>query len=151
MDFDADGDTDILTGSWPGPLYLFRRGDDGEFGESETLTNTEGEEIDLGSASTVFAADWDTDGDLDLLVGDIRGNVSVVTNTGTTAEPVYDGSTRLDVSDEISQHGGDSARMYTGRARSLRTDPPPRRAHERAKPTTPGRRARGEGHGAGKW
>ena len=103
MDIDADGDSDILTGSWPGELYLFRRADDGTFGASEKLTNAEGDEIDLGSASTVFAADWDSDSDLDLLVGDIRGNVWLVTNNGTNQEPAYGSGTRLELSERISQ------------------------------------------------
>jgi hypothetical protein len=36
-----------------------------------------------GTASAVFAHDFDGDTDLDLLVGDIRGNVYLVTNEGT--------------------------------------------------------------------
>ncbi len=34
--------------------------------------------MNYGSASAVFATDWDDDGDIDLLVGDIKGNVILV-------------------------------------------------------------------------
>jgi hypothetical protein len=36
-----------------------------------------------GTASAVFAHDWDGDGDFDLVVGDIRGNVYLIPNEGT--------------------------------------------------------------------
>jgi len=67
---------DILTGSYhPGHLYWFRKLEDGSFAKGEILTNKDGEKIVVGAASTPFAVDWDGDGDIDLLVGDIQGNV----------------------------------------------------------------------------
>src|SRR5688572_19873862 len=36
-----------------------------------------------GTASAVHAADWDGDGDHDLLVGDIQGNVYLLPNEGS--------------------------------------------------------------------
>jgi hypothetical protein len=80
VDLDGDGNLDVLSGSWPGPLYFFRRDSDGSFAAGECLKDKDGEVINLGSASTAFAVDWDSDQDLDLLVGSINGKVNFVPN-----------------------------------------------------------------------
>jgi hypothetical protein len=71
---------DVLTGCWPGQLHFFRGTKDGGFAASTPLAFADGKPIELGSASTVFAHDWEGDGDLDLLVGDIDGQVHLVPN-----------------------------------------------------------------------
>ena len=129
-DLDADGNLELLSGSWPGELYVFKggakrtfaapaklKGKDGksincgggvpsesgqyllvagdattEQKDGKTFIVYEGERFEVpagkqagitGTASALNAADWDRDGDLDLIVGDIRGNVHFVENTGT--------------------------------------------------------------------
>lgn len=128
MDLDLDGNLDLLSGSWPGELFLFTRQPDGSFLAPEMLKDKAGAYIDIGggiaeqgdqilitgngefvekdgrtvvmyhgeelkekpgkqfaitgTASTAFAIDWDQDGDMDLLVGDIRGHVWLVPNEG---------------------------------------------------------------------
>jgi hypothetical protein len=78
VDLDSDKRTDILSGSWPGELYNFRRQRDGTFAAAEQLVDESGKPINLGHSSTVFAVDWNADGALDLLIGNITGDVHLV-------------------------------------------------------------------------
>lgn len=96
-DFDADGDLDVLSGSYPGELYLFRRNADGSFQDGEKLKDRNGKEIKADKASTAFLADWDADGDFDLVLGSIKGDVYVVINEGTAKEPAYGEPAKLDL------------------------------------------------------
>lgn len=90
MDFDGDGRSDILSGSWPGELYLFRRlAEVGAFASGEKILNARGETLNAGPACAVFAADWDGDGDLDLLAGNKVGDVQLFRNSGSRIKPVF--------------------------------------------------------------
>jgi hypothetical protein len=89
VDLDGDGTLDVLSGSWPGELYFFKGLGKGRYANGEKLKDKNGKEIKLGSASTVFAADWNGTGARDLLVGDIIGNVWLVPNEGTATKPSF--------------------------------------------------------------
>jgi hypothetical protein len=130
VDLDGDGHLDIISGSWPGEIFLFRGGPGGTFAAPEMLKDKDGNIINVGggiredpdgsilitgnatfeetkegtfvnyhgkrikstpeksvaitgSASAVHAVDWNGRGVLDLLVGDIGGNVYLIPNEGT--------------------------------------------------------------------
>jgi hypothetical protein len=80
VDLNADGRHDVLSGSSPGQVYWFRRNADGSFAEGRVLQDKDGEEIFVGTSSTVFAVDWDADKDLDLLLGNGTGKIFLVEN-----------------------------------------------------------------------
>ena len=107
MDFDGDGIPDLLSGSWPGELYLFRGEGKGKFAKGETLKDKDGKVLKLGSASTAFACDWHGRGKLDLLVGDVQGHVWLVPNEGTRTRPAYGKAAKLQAAgkDIVAPHG----------------------------------------------
>lgn len=75
MDLNQDGRSDLISGSWPGELYYFRRTEDRKFAAPEQLLGKDGKPINVGSGASVFAVDWDANGTLDLLVGNAMGEV----------------------------------------------------------------------------
>jgi hypothetical protein len=83
VDLDGDGINDLLSGSWPGEIYFFKGHGHGQFDLPVTLKDQAGNVLKVGSASAVFAADLKGDGRLDLIVGDIDGNVWFIPNEGT--------------------------------------------------------------------
>jgi hypothetical protein len=113
VDFDADGQLDLLAGSFGGAPYIARGSAKG-FGAPEYLRDSKGERLGLnmywdhdeghwttatkwnepgqkppeGQGTSVFAVDWDADGDLDVLLGDYSaGRIYLRTNEGTAKEP----------------------------------------------------------------
>lgn len=78
----------MLSGSYnPGNLYLFRRNADDTFAAGEELKGADGKPLNVGAAAHVNAADWTGDGKLDLVVGNISGEVFLIPHTGSN-EPM---------------------------------------------------------------
>jgi len=88
-DWDGDGDYDLIIGTITGNVYLVQNEGTPEsyvFGKEEQL-QAGGNPINVERSAGPFAADWDGDGDLDLLVGADDGSISLYHNTGSAKSP----------------------------------------------------------------
>lgn len=86
MDFDGDGDLDLICGEFLDRFTWFENTgtrEDPVFAEGRFLSNEQGIiKMDLEMIIPA-AVDWDGDGDVDLVVGDEDGRVALVENTGS--------------------------------------------------------------------
>ncbi len=113
VDYDGDGRIDILAGSFGGAPYIARGGERG-WAQPVLIRDARGDRLALnmywdhdldhwvwtkasdaadatppeGQGTSVFALDWDADGDLDLLLGDYKtGRIYRRANEGKPGEP----------------------------------------------------------------
>ena len=88
-DVDNDGDADLISGKEDGKLFYYRneesQGNPGIF----TLISDSYEGIDVGEFSTPQLYDLDEDQLLDLVIGEMGGNLNYYRNTGSVDNPVF--------------------------------------------------------------
>jgi hypothetical protein len=88
VDWDADGDLDLISGNFSGTFYLFLGEGNGQFQpQGELVTSDDGPLKISGHHSDPFMVDWDDDGDLDLLSGSSEGSVQWAENAAEIGEP----------------------------------------------------------------
>ena len=102
VDWDSDGDLDLVVGNFAGTFYLFQGEGDGRFLPEPEQLMSGGEPLQLaaqviedGASTTLrraahsdpFVIDWDGDGDLDLLSGASTGGVQWAENTAGPGKP----------------------------------------------------------------
>ncbi|MGQ0560760.1 MAG: FG-GAP repeat domain-containing protein [Gemmatimonadota bacterium] len=87
-DLDADGDLDLLLGTWSDGVLVFRNEGSAQaarFVQDSAATIR----FTRGSNYTPALGDIDGDGDLDVLVGEASGELNLVRNEGTRARPQF--------------------------------------------------------------
>ncbi|MDG2054664.1 MAG: FG-GAP-like repeat-containing protein [Phycisphaerales bacterium] len=112
VDFDGDGIDDIISGSYPGDMYFFKRNSDGSFQSSEHLKNVDGQPLHAMRpikkkyqepngptehsvhSITIEAHDMDGDQDLDLVIGSRLDGCYTIENIGSRSTPLWSTETR---------------------------------------------------------
>ncbi len=109
-DLDGDGDLDLLIGNWRDVVQYWRN-DGGPAVTRWVLADTALVRITRGSNTTPALADFDGDGDLDLVVGESAGTLNYYRNDGTRDAPrftlVSDEWEALDVGRRSAPSAGD--------------------------------------------
>ena len=88
-DLDADGDLDMLLGTWNKGLAFYRNTGTAA-APAFTLEEETYIKLTRGSNSTPALVDIDADGDLDLFIGESSGELNFYRNTGDAATPAFD-------------------------------------------------------------
>ena len=88
-DLDADGDLDMLLGTWRDEIRYLRNTGSATEPRFELLDSAY-VEITRGSNATPTLADLDADGDLDLLIGESSGALNYYENVGSASEPQFE-------------------------------------------------------------
>ena len=114
VDWDGDGKIDLLVGEIGGSVYLVPNEGTAKapvFGKPRAL-QAGGKPIGVPGDAGPFAADWDGDGKIDLLVGAGDGSVWFYRNVGTAKEPKLAAGVRL-VAPGAVTYGADAPKEAT--------------------------------------
>ncbi|KAH8053942.1 hypothetical protein JL722_9103 [Aureococcus anophagefferens] len=95
VDFDGDGDLDLVVGENDGVLYYYENVGSATSPSYEAANGAASpfDGIDVGDSSAPALVDVDGDGDLDLVVGENDGTLYYYENVGTAASPSYEAVT----------------------------------------------------------
>ena len=91
VDYDLDGNKDLLIGSKDGTIALFTNAgtDDRPAFTGSRLLREDDKVISVGTNAAPFVVDYDNDGVQDLLVGNGEGYLTLFINRGSNSQPLY--------------------------------------------------------------
>jgi len=105
VDWDEDGDVDLLVGEYDGHVHYFEN--------IGTVTNPQltnrghlmvgSTAIDVSQLAIPVVNDWNEDGRKDLIVGNDNANIKLFINTGTNENPVFSTQSLIECNPAISQ------------------------------------------------
>jgi len=88
IDWDGDGNLDLVVGNFFGTFYLFKGEGKGKFLPVPELIKVGDEPLRIdGNHSDPFVVDWDGDGDLDMLSGSSQGGLQLAENLAGPGKP----------------------------------------------------------------
>ncbi len=98
VDWDGDGDDDIVFTAWQGFFWLLlNEGTANTVGFAPVKQFMQrGGQLATGDSVTPDAVDWDNDGDLDLIAGNVCGHIGYFENIGTRTSPSFAGMVELE-------------------------------------------------------
>ncbi|MEM7165006.1 MAG: VCBS repeat-containing protein [Planctomycetota bacterium] len=124
----GDGTKDLITGHyWPGDIFIFYGKSGGGFEAMQNLKDETGRNLNAGGvwkseqdpdmqslAAAPYATDFDGDGDFDMLIGNIVGNIVFIENIGDAKTPKFSTKrTQLTAAGaKIEVGGGDSGPVH---------------------------------------
>ncbi|MBU4488547.1 MAG: VCBS repeat-containing protein [Candidatus Omnitrophica bacterium] len=87
-DIDSDGDDDMFVGEWKGAIKFYQN--DGALSfHSWTVVSENYDSIDVGYKNVPVFCDIDNDGDYDMFIGEMDGNINFYQNDGTSISPLW--------------------------------------------------------------
>ncbi|MBN3582165.1 VCBS repeat-containing protein [Algoriphagus aestuarii] len=105
IDWDQDGDTDLVVGDEDGRVALIRHTGNVKDGmpvfDSPVYFRQKADNLKFGALATPVSVDWDQDGDEDLISGNSAGYIAFIENVGGGSEPVWNQPKLLESDGEI--------------------------------------------------